>query len=324
MSKTTGTSSILNKTLGSVKEIENESEVFKNIWDIRMTELNNFFNNKEDILDYFNQYKADFKNMRKQRKYTDNDVDIILDTLVMEKITKDFNLNRDFNRLFRYHSRLASSVTKKFLVNNYNLEFDEIFQQGLLGLRIAILRFNYHLGYKFSTYSHLWISQSIIRYIQSNKDIIYLPSNKSDKLNKFIKAIDKGLKKEQILDELKLNEKSYDAFQDYHKTRFVYSLDKPSVSHDGMQEKTLLDVTVIENYDSDYHIDKDEFYKIIRELIPDDRQYKILTMRLEGKSLQEIGEYFGISRERVRQLENRIYQCIKNNKKLVKNRLELY
>jgi RNA polymerase sigma factor (sigma-70 family) len=325
---TKGSGNIINKTVSNIHSVDDVS-LFKEVWEIRVQKLSYFCDKKQEMIDYFNLHKSSFQNMKKTREYDENDVEIILDTLVMEEINKNIKLKRKFDRVFRYHSRLVGNMVKKSKSVYYDIEFDELFQQGLLGLRIAILRFNWYLGYQFSTYAHLWVKQSISRYINLNKDFIYLPLKKSETLNRLSRELSKGFTKKEVMKKMKMSEETFREYEQFNRLRNVFSLDKPLESDKDDTGSTLMDMvdtgdkyTALDEISS-YMIDKDEFYRIMKNILPDNRSYDILKLRLSGVSLADIGKIYGISRERVRQIEMNIHRCIKKHKKTIYEKLEL-
>jgi RNA polymerase primary sigma factor len=325
-----GSGNIISKTVSNFDKSVDDVPLFKTIWEIRIKKMNLFCEDKDSMIDYFNQKKSLFRNMKKDRECTENDVEIILDTLVMDEINNDNKLRRYFDRVFRHHSRLVGNMAKKANSIYYDIEFEELFQQGLLGLRIAILRFNWYLGYQFSTYAHLWVKQSITRYVNLNKDFIYLPLKKSETLNKISKEMSRGLSRKEIMEKFSMSEETFREYHNYNKLRNIFSLDKPLESNNEDLGTTLIDMIDVGeskatalNEISSYMIDEDEFHKIMKEILPDNRSYEILRLRLKGTSLSDVGKVFGISRERVRQVEMNIHRCIKKHKKMIYKKLEL-
>lgn len=215
------------------------------------------------------------------------------------------------NELVQANLRLVVSIAKKYV--GQGVLFMDLVQEGSLGLMRAAERFDYRRGFKFSTYATWWIRQTIIRCIANTSRTIRIPVHMSDKIRQLKKiktelAIELG--REPDLEELskKMN-MPHDKVANIKKamTREPISLDMP-IGED----------LFLEDYVPD-HSNAAPANKAINSLLQEDinealsilsgREQKIIKERFglnggNGKTLEELGNMFGFSKERIRQIED--------------------
>jgi len=219
--------------------------------------------------------------------------------------------------------RLVACIAKKYM--NKGLSFLDLIQEGNLGLMKAVGRYDYRRGYKFSTYASWWIRQAITRALGDKSRIIRIPNHLLEMKSKIVKGFHQLVKElgrkplpEEIAEKTKIPlahvEKIIELIQE------PISLETP-VGDDGGKLEDLMGDDESSSFADDLLDTMDQARKT-RDLLShlNWREQQILRLRFgigepSNYTLEEVGKRFGISRERVRQIEQKALNKLKAQRK---------
>ncbi len=227
----------------------------------------------------------------------------------LEKLVEEGKEAQD--HLIKANSRLVVSVAKKYI--GRGVPFLDLIQEGNIGLIRAVKKFDYRRGYKFSTYATWWIRQAVTRAIADQGRTIRVPVHMYEQINQLARAVRKLVQElgrepttEEIAEEMGISPSKVE--QIIRVSQRPLSLETPV----GEEEDSFLG-DFIEDDSSPSPTDtatqsllREQLEEILKSLHP--REAKILKLRfglLDGYSytLEEVGRKFGVTRERIRQIE---------------------
>jgi RNA polymerase primary sigma factor len=228
------------------------------------------------------------------------------------------------DKLVKANLRFVISVAKEY--QGQGLPLQDLISEGNLGLIKAAQRFDETRGFKFISYAVWWIRQSILQALAEQSRVVRLPLNRVGAINKIgraLESLEKVFGREPSMEEVatKMEMSTFEVADVLKTSARHLSLDEPFKEEDG---NSLLDVIESDRYSPpDSLLMKEslqvEIDKILTTLKPREAEIIRLYFGLEGDrplTLEEIGEHFRLTRERVRQIKEKALRRLRHRSRL--------
>ncbi len=244
-----------------------------------------------------------------------------------KKIEKGDEISR--KKLIQANLRLVVSIAKRYVNRSPHLSILDLVQEGNIGLSRAVDKFDYHKGFKFSTYATWWIRQAITRALADYSRTIRIPVHMVETITKYtqvrrrlMQELGREALPEEIANEMGMNVEKIHYIQKI--SQEVISLEAPvgdddedSMLADFIKDETSLSPDQLANQ----ALLRDYIKEVLIDLT--ERERKILAMRFGlddniSHTLEEVGKVFGVTRERIRQIEAKALEKIRNHHKIKK------
>lgn len=294
----------------------------------RMIQDDRFDDAEDDDVDDFDPNAFLEENKEKIERLT-NEIFSFEDNISMIADYQKDGQGELFDQIVRNNIRLVESIASSYSKKiGHQMEFDDLVQEGILGLMKAIKKFDPEKGYQFSTYATWWIRQSITRAIVEKGYIIRVPVHMYETINKVLKIERQSILKfnkidiEWVTQQLDMNLVQYLKVKkiDY---QFLHLASLDTIVSQEDEDTNLIDFIETRPHsgaedvsealqDPELLVMKDDQKRMLLELMDSlkDREKDVLFYRFgfnegEPKTLEEIGQIYKVTRERIRQIESK-------------------
>lgn len=300
----------------------------------RMIQDDRFDDAEDDDVDDFDPNAFLEENKEKIERLT-NEIFSFEDNISMIADYQKDGQGELFDQIVRNNIRLVESIAGSYSKKiGHQMEFDDLVQEGILGLMKAIKKFDPENGYQFSTYATWWIRQSITRAIVDKGYIIRVPVHKYETINKVLKIERQSILKfnkidiEWVTQQLDMNLVQYLEVKkiDY---QFLHLASLDTIVSQEDEDTSLIDFIETRPHsgaedvsealqDPELLVMKADQKRMLLELMDSlkDREKDVLFYRFgfnegEPKTLEEIGQIYKVTRERIRQIESKALKKLK-------------
>ena len=301
------------QTSSLVQNVEKERE------EVSLAELKNATNIEDDLPDAVQMY---LKEIGRTPLLTSKE-----EKELAKRIEKDDEAAR--KRLIQANLRLVVSIAKRYVNRSPHLSILDLVQEGNIGLSRAVDKFDYRKGFKFSTYATWWIRQAVTRALADYSRTIRIPVHMVETITKYTQTkrrLMQELGREPLPEEI-----AAEMGMDVDKIHYIQKISQEVISlespiGDDDEDSTLSDFIKDETSLSPDQLANQALLRDqIKEILVDltDRERKILSMRFGlddniAHTLEEVGKVFGVTRERIRQIEAKALEKIRAHDKIKK------